>query len=163
MHSVYHFYLIYQPDFVFIRYILSSMILILTNTNNRIKFTDRSPMITSPSTAIRVFLILPYTLYTLDQCTGKPVKQALPGYTRQDKIDFHYQEVSANFLWGICDFFTYISLHIYSPSIWETHACMVSIILSQLLPLIPDAMPTARSSFLPGFRPFPSIVVVCSP
>ena len=89
MHSVYHFYLVNQPNFVFIifkiscscalyslhlecnlsphlvikiiiyiqsnffrRYILISMIPILTNTNNRIKFTGRYPLITSPSTAI---------------------------------------------------------------------------------------------------------------
>ena len=36
----------------------------------------------------------------------------------------------------------------YSPSICETHACMVSIIFSQLLLRIPAAIPTARSSFL---------------
>ena len=89
MHSVYHFYLINQPNFVFIilkiscscelyslhlvcnlsphlvikiiiyiqsnffrRYILISMIPILTNTNNTIKFTSRYSLITSPSTAI---------------------------------------------------------------------------------------------------------------
>ena len=86
MHSVYHFYLVNQPNFVFIifkiscscalyslhlecnlyphlvieiiiyilfrRYILISMIPILTNTNNRIKFTGRYPLITPPSTAI---------------------------------------------------------------------------------------------------------------
>ena len=86
MHSVYHFYLVNQPNFVFItfkiscscalyslhlecnlyphlvieiiiyilfrRYILISMIPILTNTNNTIKFTSRYSLITSPSTAI---------------------------------------------------------------------------------------------------------------
>ena len=85
MHSVYHFYLVNQPNFVFIifkiscscalyslhlecnlyphlvieiiiyilfrRYILISMIPILTNTNNTIKFTSRYSLITSPSTA----------------------------------------------------------------------------------------------------------------
>ena len=34
------------------RYTLSNMIPILTNTNNRIKFTGRYPLITPPSTAI---------------------------------------------------------------------------------------------------------------
>ena len=86
MHSVYHFYLVNQPNFVFIifkiscscalyslhlecnlyphlvieiiiyilfrRYILISMIPILPNTNNTIKFTSRYSLITSPSTAI---------------------------------------------------------------------------------------------------------------
>ena len=89
MHSVYHFYLVNQPNFVFIifkissscalyslhlecnlsphlvikiiiyiqsnffrRYILISIIPILTNTNNTIKFTSRYSLITSPSTAI---------------------------------------------------------------------------------------------------------------
>ena len=89
MHSVYHFYLVNQPNFVFIifkiscscalyslhlecnlyphlvikiiiyiqsnffrRYILISMIPILTNTHNTIKFTSRYSLITSPSTAI---------------------------------------------------------------------------------------------------------------
>ena len=89
MHSVYHFYLVNQPNFVFIifkiscscalyslhlecnlsphlvikiiiyiqssffrRYILISMIPILTNPNNTIKFTSRYFLITSPSTAI---------------------------------------------------------------------------------------------------------------
>ena len=89
MHSVYHFYLVNQPNFVFItfkissscalyslhlecnlsphlvikiiiyiqsnffrRYILISMIPILTNSNNTIKFTSRYSLITSPSTAI---------------------------------------------------------------------------------------------------------------
>ena len=86
MHSVYHFYLVNQPNFIFMifkiscscalyslhlecnlyphlvieiiiyilfrRYILISMIPILTNTNNTIKFTSRYSLITSPSTAI---------------------------------------------------------------------------------------------------------------
>ena len=89
MHSVYHFYLVNQPNFVFIifkiscscalyslhlecnlsphlvikiiiyiqsnffrRYIIISMIPILTNQNNTIKFTSRYSLITSPSTAI---------------------------------------------------------------------------------------------------------------
>ena len=89
MHSVYHFYLVNQPNFIFMifkiscscalyslhlecnlsphlvikiiiyiqsnffrKYILISMIPILTNTNNTIKFTSRYSLITSPSTAI---------------------------------------------------------------------------------------------------------------
>ena len=44
--------IIYIQSNFFRRYILSSMIPILTNTNNKIKFTGRYSLITSPSNAI---------------------------------------------------------------------------------------------------------------
>lgn len=51
----------------------------------------------------------------------------------------------------------------HSPSIRSTHSAVRSIISLQALGLSPAPVPTARSSARPGFLPFPSTEVVCSP
>ena len=140
MHSVYHFYLVNQPNFVFIifkiscscalyslhlecnlyphlvieiiiyilfrRYILISMIPILTNTNNTIKFTSRYSLITSPSTAIHerlpskniweilslIFSILAFTSFFV-------LRISISSITWNAKLAFQVTLPHNHFLW----------------------------------------------------------------